>query len=231
MPYKGNNYDIVMKKVLQFRVLPIEVSLPGDTLWGGVYDGQSFLPGSGQFEIAKHCSQALDSNHRNNQEWASIAGCFFNRTPKGQHRPESRFTGGASLEPLFYPSSTRWNFLPKKNIVYIPNPSVQMTVQQISMYRKAAATFETPVGMDSLTHGTPCESMYGDGESENTAPAPGEAICGDGESENTKNKFKANIDESEISESNVGDFSNPGIIWCSFPLVCIHLGVSYPKCS
>jgi hypothetical protein len=208
-----------MKKVLQFRVLPVEVSLPGDTLWGGVYDGQGFLPGSGQFEIAKHCSQAMDSNHRNNQEWASMAGCFFSRTPKGQHRPESRFIGGASLEPLFYPSSTRWNFLPKKSIVYIPNPSVQMTVQQISMYRKAAATFETPVGMDSLTDGAPGESMCGDDESENIT-APGEAMCWNGESENAENKFKANNDtsqndyiESEISESNVGQFSNPGIFF------------------
>lgn len=64
--YKKDGFDIVVMKVLKLRVLPKTITLPSDTRWGGVYNGEAFLPRTGQAVIAQHCSPK-----------ASSPGCFL----------------------------------------------------------------------------------------------------------------------------------------------------------
>ncbi|CAM6085236.1 unnamed protein product [Calypogeia fissa] len=150
--YKREGIEISMKKVTQFYALPVTVELPKDTPWGGVCNGESFIPGSAQLEIAQACS-LLDQK---NSAWASISGCFQYKTTDAQLKKTGpRFMGGSTIEPFYYPKNAKWSDLSRKPIVYIPNPSLHMTKQQLRMYKELAGAREETVGMDALEDGEP----------------------------------------------------------------------------
>lgn len=160
--YKKGGINTNMKKVTQFHALPVRVELHKDTPWGGVYNGDNFLPGSAQLHIAEQCS-LIDPK---NSAWATVPGCFLSKSSYAQLVGTGpKFMGGASIKPLYYPPHAKWSDIHRKPMVYIPNPIVQMTAQQLEMYQQLAVAHEEPVGMDAIDDGEGDEAVE---ESEST---------------------------------------------------------------
>ncbi|CAM6102184.1 unnamed protein product [Calypogeia fissa] len=129
-----------MRKVKKLRS-PIHIKLPASTPWGGAYNGSPFPAGFAQLQIA----EIVASQSWADTSLATIPGCFVKATHAGQHKDGPNTLGCAELEPFFQVASLEWRYFPRgPKVIYIPDPSKQMTPQQLTKYRVGAAAALNP---------------------------------------------------------------------------------------